>query len=691
MKLVKLVPITAILIALLIGMMLLIVEVEQWHRYQSAQEREYAIQLIRDAMTVVEKISFERGPANGVLGDEDQPDSVKQERLHNARAVSDAAIAKLQYSLELDSKLHGIDIEQALYKTKILLIKARSDVDSVARLPKRERTQERIMTGAVYSMFNVIPAAVETVTLLMQKADQVCGPLPNAVSKAQLANELREYAGRLGSQFTHALTKQTPLMRTEAQAIHLLRGRIEELRSLIELPVRLDKADPRAVTAVAEMEQNYFDKSLNFAASMERLSYERHPYNIDTAQFAALYVPGMGSIVKLRDVFISIALEEAQAETVNARESLIERSLVGGFIVLTVTLIFFVIHRRIIHPLFKIAQALNSLAHGDLNTEIPKSKRDDEIGDIFNAICMLRDNYTERRKLELERQRLIDELETSEIHQVALINELEQRMLQQTALLKHSVRGLENSLYSVANDLHTQLHVLHPIIRILSLQNNEESTENFHKHSGSLHICVKKLESSLAMLHELRWLWELNISYADIDMVTTISCLVETMKQHYPKTTVEIGDLPRIVTDRTMIHKIITNLLDNAFKYSAKVDKPNLEIGCWNNDCSKTFWIRDNGIGFNPSSSKRIFEPFTRLVSDDEYEGNGIGLAVTYRLVERLGGRIWADSSPGQGATFFFTLSESTVQMVSVKEHQSEVAADDPCRDEISMSQHHTH
>ncbi|WP_061538569.1 hypothetical protein [Collimonas fungivorans] len=503
MKLIKLVPVAAVSMILLISIMLFTLGIEQWHIYQSAQAKPYAVQFIYDAMIVVEKISFERGPANGLLGDEDRPDPVKRERWNSARAASDAAIAKLKESLAYNSQLDGSDVEQALNKTQILLHKARYDVDRVAHLPKRERTQERIMTEAVHSMFDVIPAATETVTLLMQKANQVYGQLPNAISAAQLASELRDCAGRLGSQFTYALTDQKPMGPNEIQAIQILRGRIEELRSLIELQARQDNSDPRIVMAVGEMEEHYFGKSLNFATSMEKLSYERRPYNIDTAQFAALYVPGMGSIVKLRDVFISITLEDAQTETLNARRRLIERSLVDGFIVLAVTLIFSVIHRRIIHALSEISQSLIRLARGDLNIEVSKSKCDHELGEIFNAICLLRDNGIERKQFELEQKRLIDELETSEIYQVALINELEQRVQQQTALLKHVILELENSLYSISDDLHIPLHVLHPIIQILALQNNEGNIENSHEHLASLQICVNKLESLLAKLHEL--------------------------------------------------------------------------------------------------------------------------------------------------------------------------------------------
>jgi light-regulated signal transduction histidine kinase (bacteriophytochrome) len=230
-------------------------------------------------------------------------------------------------------------------------------------------------------------------------------------------------------------------------------------------------------------------------------------------------------------------------------------------------------------------------------------------------------------------------------------------------LLEQSHHELENILYSVANDFHAQLHVFGPLVEALTRRAGGETVGEPDDLLAVLRTCVQKLGSCLAMLHELRWLRQLDIDTSDVDMTVVVAQVADELSKRYPGTTIEIEALPPLLADRIMVHKIIANLLDNALKYSSKSGSPKVEIGCRVLRDSKTYWIRDNGTGFDPQAAKRIFEPFKRLHADGDYEGKGIGLTIAHRLVERLGGRIWAESRPGQGATFFFTLCEPAAQV----------------------------
>jgi signal transduction histidine kinase len=110
--------------------------------------------------------------------------------------------------------------------------------------------------------------------------------------------------------------------------------------------------------------------------------------------------------------------------------------------------------------------------------------------------------------------------------------------------------------------------------------------------------------------------------------------------------------------DRALLLSLLTNLLGNALKYAKEEEPLRVEVGTFANDGEEGVFIRDNGIGFQQRKAERLFQAFQRV--DDSGPGSGIGLATAMRIVRRHGGRLWAESSPGEGATFFFTLETTT-------------------------------
>jgi light-regulated signal transduction histidine kinase (bacteriophytochrome) len=101
---------------------------------------------------------------------------------------------------------------------------------------------------------------------------------------------------------------------------------------------------------------------------------------------------------------------------------------------------------------------------------------------------------------------------------------------------------------------------------------------------------------------------------------------------------------------------VFNNLLGNAWKFTAKTANPRIDVGALSSDSGPVYFVRDNGVGFDGTRAKRLFEPFERMHSATEFPGAGIGLATVRRIIERHHGEIWAESGVGQGATFWFTL-----------------------------------
>jgi light-regulated signal transduction histidine kinase (bacteriophytochrome) len=115
--------------------------------------------------------------------------------------------------------------------------------------------------------------------------------------------------------------------------------------------------------------------------------------------------------------------------------------------------------------------------------------------------------------------------------------------------------------------------------------------------------------------------------------------------------------------DAALLDVLLTNLLSNALKYSSKKERPRIEVGARDDTTAgTTYFVKDNGAGFDPAHSERLFAPFQRLHTERDFIGSGIGLATVARIVARHHGSIWAEGEPGKGATFYFTLPAATRQ-----------------------------
>jgi signal transduction histidine kinase len=146
------------------------------------------------------------------------------------------------------------------------------------------------------------------------------------------------------------------------------------------------------------------------------------------------------------------------------------------------------------------------------------------------------------------------------------------------------------------------------------------------------------------------------LNRTEIDLATMSTEIIANLRRDHPDREVDVKVEPGLTCpgDLGLLRVVMENLLGNAWKYSSKLERARIEIGSINAFTKRTFFVRDNGAGFDMNEASRLFSAFQRLHSSTEFEGTGVGLATVHRIIDRHGGRIWAESTPGQGATFYF-------------------------------------
>src|SRR5690606_8930588 len=243
-----------------------------------------AVLLLKDTLVAAEMASRERGPANALLGSRPSEYPLRKEVLQAARARTDAAFATLHSRLETqEGRASRAYAAYAEALTRLQAGRAAIDAALGSRNPDR-------ISAAIQKMFAVIGALEPGILLVSNEARGATVAYADAVQGAIIAARLRESAGKLGSQFTVALTTRQPIRPQEHDDIQQLRGRIEQLREVLLWRTNglLDQAPVRE--ARDKMLEDYFGTAIPFTQSIEAASQNRQPYPVDAAGFAAAYV-----------------------------------------------------------------------------------------------------------------------------------------------------------------------------------------------------------------------------------------------------------------------------------------------------------------------------------------------------------------------------------------------------------------
>jgi PAS domain S-box-containing protein len=235
--------------------------------------------------------------------------------------------------------------------------------------------------------------------------------------------------------------------------------------------------------------------------------------------------------------------------------------------------------------------------------------------------------------------------------------ELERRVAERTAALETAYRELESFSYSVSHDLRSPLGVIASFAGILARQEAGRISEDGMRLVSVIDENAQRLGRLIDALLELMRMSRHALVLRQLDMVKIAASTCRELQRAYPHARIEIGELPVAHGDETLVQQVYANLVGNALKFSSKAASPHVELGAEAGDGVPVYFVRDNGAGFDTEYSVKLFKPFERLHSEAEFPGTGIGLALVNLIVQRHGGRIWAESAPGRGSTFRFTLA----------------------------------
>ena len=238
--------------------------------------------------------------------------------------------------------------------------------------------------------------------------------------------------------------------------------------------------------------------------------------------------------------------------------------------------------------------------------------------------------------------------------------ELEQRVAERTAALQRSNEALQQFVYVASHDLQEPLRTIATYVKLLARRYHDKLDGEAQEFIDFAVDGAERMQQLIQGLLAYSRVGNKELVRTATDCESVLACTLRDLRQAIQESGAEVthDPLPTVAADAQQLGLVLQNLLGNAIKFRGG-ERPRVHVSAVRDGRQWRFAVRDNGIGLDPRHAERIFHIFQRLHTRQEYPGTGIGLAICKKVVERHGGRIWVESAPGQGATFFFLISDS--------------------------------
>ncbi|MBI1824307.1 MAG: HAMP domain-containing protein [Nitrospirae bacterium] len=314
------------------------------------------------------------------------------------------------------------------------------------------------------------------------------------------------------------------------------------------------------------------------------------------------------------------------------------------------------------HPLLHLAQTAKTVSEEKNYSVRAVAENQDEIGQLvltFNEMLtqiQMRDDTLSRAHNELEQRVTERTLELKE--EITERQRAQEEMRKLNTQLEAANKELEAFSYSVSHDLRAPLRHINGFVELLKMHEGTRLGEKSQHYMNTIMNSAKRMGDLVddLLVFSRMGKSEMRVGKVDLDHLTE-----EVIKDLQPEIgareiTWKIASLPEVEGDVTMLRQVCVNLIGNAIKYTRTRAQAQIEIGYTPEKEEHVFFIRDNGVGFDPQFAGKLFGVFQRLHRSDEFEGTGIGLANVRRIVHRHGGRTWAEGRVDGGAVFSFSL-----------------------------------
>jgi light-regulated signal transduction histidine kinase (bacteriophytochrome) len=326
--------------------------------------------------------------------------------------------------------------------------------------------------------------------------------------------------------------------------------------------------------------------------------------------------------------------------------------------------------KKLLKPIEQLKKGMELVSQGDFNTQI-KVTAGDEIGELvhaFDAMAQQLKKTTASRDLldlEVKKTKIKDE-------EILRLNaDLEKKVKERTRALEESNKDLASFSYSISHDLRAPLRYLHHYTKLLEKKADGQLDPSLKEYLRQIHEAAQQMNQMIEDLLQYSRLGQARIEPHCVDM----NELIEEISQWHREELVgreviwKKGKLPDVLGDAALLKRCLSNLISNAFKFTKANKIALIETGFEATaENGPAFFVKDNGVGFDPNYQEKLFGIFQRLHDDKAFPGHGIGLASVKKIIQSHGGRVWATGRPKQGAAFFFTLPLASEGKKDVKE-----------------------
>jgi signal transduction histidine kinase len=239
-----------------------------------------------------------------------------------------------------------------------------------------------------------------------------------------------------------------------------------------------------------------------------------------------------------------------------------------------------------------------------------------------------------------------------------LLADAEQRCRQRTAELDAATKELDAFSYSVSHDLRAPLRHIDGFVEMLQHRLHPTLDDASREYLGIISTATKQMNGLIEALLSFSRISRAALFRSRVALDKVVQSVIRDLRFETEGRQVEwvVSPLPTVEGDPNLLRQVFVNLISNALKFTRPREKARIEIGQIDNSFEQVFFVRDNGIGFSMEFSAKLFGIFQRLHSPNDFPGAGVGLANVRRIIQRHGGRVWAEATPDAGATFYFSL-----------------------------------